>query len=69
MFSACMSFTVRMVVVVAFCIGIIIELAAYIGNYCLIGTTLHPTEKLDSCFIQSILCTTTDAATDKHLDT
>ena len=68
-FAAGVTLAVLVVVMVASCIGIIIKLAANIGNYRLVGTTLYPAEKFNASFSQSILCTATDATADKHLNT
>ena len=57
------------VVMVAFCIGVIIELSADISNYRLVSTATYPTEEFNAYFSQSILCSATDTATDKHLNT
>ena len=68
-FTAGMTLTMLMVVMIAFCIGIIIEFTANIGNNSLISTSLYTTEEFNTCFSQSILCSATDTATDKHLNT
>ena len=68
-FTAGVTFAMLVVVVVAFCVWIIIKLAADVGNYRLVGTTLYPAEEFNASFSQSILRSATDTATDEHLDT
>ena len=66
--TAGVTFSVLVVMMVAFCVRVIIKLSAYIGNYCLVGTALYTAVKLDSCLSKSILCTAADAAADEHIN-
>jgi hypothetical protein len=67
-FATGVTFTMFVVVVVTFCIGVIVELTAHIGNNSLICTTLHTAEEFNTCLSQSILCSAADTATDKHIN-
>ena len=68
-FAAGVAFSMLVVVVVTFCIRIIIEVSADIGDHCLVSTTLYPAEKFNSCLSQSILSSAADTAADKYVNT
>ena len=60
--AAGMSFTVVMVVMIAFCFGIIIQIVFEEGLYCLVCITDNTTVQFDTFLRQSHLGTTTDTA-------